>query len=536
MSASLYFVKGAAMSRLSKRRETIGGVALVWFAGLLASAQPGPEKIPEPQREDVDKKKEDVKERQLLSFRFDKDTPAREMVPAVGKLPTWRLNDDLDRVPELSYLSPSDYGAANVPPQSRANQAERAIARTLSQARHLDRRKTEGFLDAVIENRPDLRGLPFLRGGACRMSAEMRTFFPLEAAAMRGTSNTDFLDGAVRLRMSGEVAREELLQLALIQGKARSSGPQSPPFATPASPGTPGSLAKIPDNWSVKSEANLLARVRADMQILCLDNRMALVSELQAIPHPETTACLAKMALFSPEASVRKAAALALGVRRERDYDTMLLAGFRYPLPAIADHAAETVINLKRFDLLPRIVDVLDQPDPREPAAPTDNRPATARELVKINHHRNCMLCHAPHPANPNERVADVPAPNLLAKVPNPREPMNSASPYESQAPIDLAIRIDVTYLRQDFSLLLPVANSDPWPEMQRFDFVINTRTLTPEEWAAFQGEVKNRPRGYIAPHHRAALRVLREMTGLDTAPTAAAWRPLVDDVLASRK
>jgi hypothetical protein len=536
------------MSRLLNRRDTICGVALVLFVGLLASAQP-PVAQPEPiavppsdvkvevkqvEVKEIDAKKEE-KGRELLSFWFDKNTPAREMVPAAGKLAAWRLIDDLDRVPELSYLSRSDYGNDHSQPQMRSNQAERAIARTLSQARHLDRRKIEGFLDAVMENRPDLRGLPFLRVGACRMSAEMQSFFPAEAAAIRGSSNTDLLDGTIRLR-SGDLAREEILQLALIQGKARGSGPQNPPFATPASPGTPGSLGKIPDNWSVKSEANLLARVRADMQILCLDNRMTLVSELQAIPHPETTACLAKMALFSPEASVRKAADLALSVRRERDYDAMLLAGFRYPLPTIAEHAAEAVINLKRFDLLPRIVDLLDQPDPREPVAPTENRPATARELVKINHHRNCMLCHAPHPANPNERVADVPPTNLLAKVPNPRDPLNSSSPYESQAPIDLAIRIDVTYLRQDFSLLLPVVNSDPWPEMQRFDFLVNTRTLTAEEWAAFQGEVKNRPRGYIAPHHRAALRVLRELTGLDAAPTAAAWRPLVNDVLASRK
>jgi hypothetical protein len=158
--------------------------------------------------------------------------------------------------------------------------------------------------------------------------------------------------------------------------------------------------------------------------------------------------------------------------------------------------------------------------------------------VVKINHHRNCMLCHAPHPANPNENVADAPPSNLLAKVPNPREPMNSSSsnPYESQAPIDLAIRIDVTYLRQDFSLLLPVKDAAPWPTMQRFDFLVQNRTLTPEEWSAYQDDVKSRPRGYIAPHHRAALRALREMTGLDAAPTAAAWRPLVAEVLASRK
>ena len=32
--------------------------------------------------------------------------------------------------------------------------------------------------------------------------------------------------------------------------------------------------------------------------------------------------------------------------------------------------------------------------------------------------------------------------------------------------------------VRQDFSLKLPVADADPWPEMQRYDFLVRTREV----------------------------------------------------------
>ena len=92
----------------------------------------------------------------------------------------------------------------------------------------------------------------------------------------------------------------------------------------------------------------------------------------------------------------------------------------------------------------------------------------------------------------------------------------------------DIAVRVDVTYLRQDFSVKLPVLGADPWPEMQRFDFVVRTRAISEEEAQAYRTLLEPRQPGLLSPYHRAALYALREMTGLDTAPTAEAWRKLL--------
>jgi len=50
----------------------------------------------------------------------------------------------------------------------------------------------------------------------------------------------------------------------------------------------------------------------------------------------------------------------------------------------------------------------------------------------------------------------------------------------------DLLVRVDVTYLRQDFSLLLPVVDAAPWPGMQRYDFMVRTRTVSDNEAVLF--------------------------------------------------
>jgi hypothetical protein len=87
---------------------------------------------------------------------------------------------------------------------------------------------------------------------------------------------------------------------------------------------------------------------------------------------------------------------------------------------------------------------------------------------------------------------------------------------------------VDVTYLRQDFSMLLPVADANPWPEMQRFDFLVRQRPLTDDEARTYRNKLSNEQPGAVQPHQRAALAALRELTGRDTEPTASAWRKLL--------
>jgi hypothetical protein len=270
-----------------------------------------------------------------------------------------------------------------------------------------------------------------------------------------------------------------------------------------------------------------VARIRALMQVLAPETaslRLGLVKYLSGVAHVEATRALARLAIFSAEAGVREAALDALKVRRERDYTDVLVGGLRYPWPAVARRAADAVVKLERADLVPQLIALLEGPDPRAPRVEEVNKKKVpvVRELVRINHHRNCMLCHAPGNTGKvsNETIsAQVPLPN--EELPSPEQGYRNSQP-------DLLVRVDVTYLRQDFSLLQEVEDAAPWPEVQRFDFLVRRRVLSEEEATVFRKKLSQRGPGELSPYHRAALTALRELTGKDTEPTAEAWRRLL--------
>jgi hypothetical protein len=260
--------------------------------------------------------------------------------------------------------------------------------------------------------------------------------------------------------------------------------------------------------------------------------RVGLVKYLAAVSHPEATRALARLAIFSEEDEVRSAAVAALQVRRERDYTDILLGSLRYPWPAVAQYGADALTKLRRADLVPEFVALLDEPDPRAPVLKkTNGREVNeARELVRVNHHRNCLLCHAPG------NTTSVSLETLTAAVPVPSDPLpNPADGYQTTSP-DLLVRIDVTYLRPDFSRMQAVADANPWPEMQRFDFLVRTRTLTEEEATVAREKLATRDPGSPSPYRRATLAALRDLTGRDTAPTAEAWRRLLKLPAAERQ
>src|SRR5262249_16909593 len=91
-----------------------------------------------------------------------------------------------------------------------------------------------------------------------------------------------------------------------------------------------------------------------------------------------------------------------------------------------------------------------------------------------------------------------------------------------------ILVRVDVTYLRQDFSVFQEVADAQPWPTLQRFDFLVRSRVLTEKEAQAYQQALTPTTPGVLNPYHRASLAALRELTGRDAAPTAEAWRKLL--------
>jgi hypothetical protein len=86
--------------------------------------------------------------------------------------------------------------------------------------------------------------------------------------------------------------------------------------------------------------------------------------------------------------------------------------------------------------------------------------------------------------------------------------------------------RADVTYLRQDFSVMQPAADhvEFKWPQMQRFDFLVRTRVLKPQELADYRDRAQANGKK-LSPHHQAILRALRGLTGQDFGTAASQWR-----------
>jgi hypothetical protein len=283
-----------------------------------------------------------------------------------------------------------------------------------------------------------------------------------------------------------------------------------------------------PNRLKEREDHTIPARLAAMTQICDPTSdsmKLAMAKYLASVSSVESTRALVKTVLYSPESNVRDVAITALKARNDKDYVDLLMQGFRYPWPEVAQRSAKALVKLKRTDLVPRIIDVLDEADPRAPFVEQKNGKATTkvRELVRINHHRNCLMCHAP-----GQDVANTDV--LTAETPVPGQPLPSFNNggYRSQGIPDLLVRIDVTYLRQDFSMMVPVADAAPWPEMQRFDFVARTRELKDDEVSAFKEKFDKLEPGVVPPNHRSALLALRELTGKDAEPTALAWRSLL--------
>jgi len=153
-----------------------------------------------------------------------------------------------------------------------------------------------------------------------------------------------------------------------------------------------------------------------------------------------------------------------------------------------------------------------------------------------VNHHHNCLLCHAPATATrektSQEDIAKLEG--LTAQVPVPSESM--VAYYRPSSP-DILVRFDVTYLRQDFSLKLKVADADPWPELQRYDFLVRTREVTDQEARTIQKLLQPSQPNVVSPYQSAALSALRALTGMDTLAhpvPRSQERPRVQGVISS--
>jgi hypothetical protein len=201
------------------------------------------------------------------------------------------------------------------------------------------------------------------------------------------------------------------------------------------------------------------------LQPLAAGHRAALVWQLGEINGSRATEALARLAVFDASPDIRVQAQRALIERKREDSRDILLQGLQYPWLPAAQHAAEALVALKDRDAIPMLEALDKRPGPDEPFPDERKEHMKIREVVRINHLSNCLLCHAPDPAGKGLLPANVPVSN---------RPLPKNVYYSSAAPF--SVRADITYLRQDFSVGLPVEDHGPWPDHQRFDFVVRTR------------------------------------------------------------
>jgi hypothetical protein len=520
----------------------------------VAPAPPAP-KADEPK--DVKKAKEEADDvavspgfAQRFNIVIDPKTPLAELLPTAPRhsRPTNRFLDDLSHAPEIDFQLPL---ATNLTSDMSSYQ----IAYQVAKIRHLNQQKTDGFVQALLGKRDDLKALPMAMGAACRTTGPRAAYLAFFSTATRfslAQANGENPGVTVDAGKFWAVVTKNLQAAEAEMAKAEHDGDR--------------------DDFEA-------ARAAAWMQILAPEStamRLGLVKQLSKTPHVEATKALARLALFSAEDEVRVATIAALKLRRERDVVPTLMQGFRYPLPEVAKRAADALIRLDCTDAVPQLVDLLDEADPRMPFAKNDHgkKRAMVNEIVRINHHRNCILCHAPFddatnnlPAmfqkpfvlkgditrpeseaseqmvsgpggsekvrfnsKVNVKSSIVAAPSLASLIPLPNEPLPSISDggYGSNTFADISVRFDMTYLRQDFSLMLPVIDAAPWPTMQRFDFLVRTRELSPEEVQEYRQNAPTTAASYTTPYQRAILLALRELTQRDTGPTSQAWRELL--------
>ncbi len=422
-------------------------------------------------------------------FTIDPKTPLKKLLPVSPNVKNGLpfLTDDLTQVPEVQFQMPL----------AKTGEAMKNTAHLIAKINHLNAKKADGFLEALRADRPDLQGMPFAMGDACRTKGERNRQFTAAVASVRA-----FMQQGGNADNFWTQYLQNCTQCDAQLNKA---------------------------DKQLQEHANL-ARIAALMQVFAPESpsmRLGLIKYLSTVAHVEATRALAKLAIFSAEEEVRQAATDALKVRRERDYTDVLVQGLRYPWPTIAKRSADALVKLERNDLIPQLIDLLDEPDPRSPVMQEveKKKVPVIREMVKVNHHRNCLMCHAPG------NTDTVSAETLAVPVPTPDQPLAppSGGYNQSGSSPDLLVRIDVTYLRQDFSMLQPVADAAPWPEMQRFDFFVRTRELSEEDAAALRAKLDTHEKGRITPYQRATVTALRELTGKDTAPTSKAWRELLD-------
>jgi hypothetical protein len=310
-------------------------------------------------------------------------------------------------------------------------------------------------LVSYLAKRPDLTGLPLRLGGACRSThTAARTLGRLSGLVRGFQARRDLVLGElVKSKYSGldtaEVERTLVAELREHLGREKG-----------------------------ETSAGLEQMLQAERPLM----RSELVRFLARSKGAKGTAALARRAVFDLSPVIRAEAVRALGTRPPEEARAVLLSALRHPWVPAADHAAEILVTLNDRKAVPALEDLLKQD---APCAPTRDRDGkwVRQELVRVNHLRNCQLCHPPS-LSPDDPVR--------GPVPTPGKPLPVI--YYDRDVRGEIVRADITFIKQDFSVLQRVSDPNKWPDMQRFDFFVRSRPLTAIEVEAQEKTVASRP------------------------------------------
>ena len=291
-------------------------------------------------------------------------------------------------------------------------------------------RTSEHVIEEWVAARPDLQGLPLRLGDSCKLDSDeaghlMRA--SRGASGIRNQLDNPAIPPSTRNRMLG-MATGSLLQ-----------------------------------------DTSALVQI---MQCGSEESRIRMVKMLNMKDDPEAISALTDRALFDLSPEIRRLALHMLKLTPVESVQNQLLAGLDYVWEPVAVNAANALVELDEDGVtLDELRKKLDVPDPHAPYKDEDGK-WRIRELVRVNHLRNCLLCHAP---SVEKRAS------FQAAVPEPGKPIPRNFYYgpKSESP---SVRPDITYIVQDFSVMHELQNQKPWPNRQRFDYFVRERTVDESE------------------------------------------------------
>jgi hypothetical protein len=252
----------------------------------------------------------------------------------------------------------------------------------------------------IIDIRPDLNGLPALRGDRCTLSPEEGRDLEQRSRQLRNTF----------LEYDTEHFAVPHRRVTVMKKKFREDVPL----------GRQGSLV---------------------LQMLqCADEpfRAALIDLARnAWNISDATPILVHRSLFELNPKLRREAQATLATQPAHLGREKLLAAFEHPWGPVADHASESLIAMNDKGAVSALIRLLDAPNPAAPVK-SSNENWEVREVVKINHARNCQLCHAPSFNRSDPARVRVPARDKAL-------PSSFSSEYYITDQAEPVVRADVT-------------------------------------------------------------------------------------------